>query len=151
VPVDLTVEGADKLRIVTRALKQFGDKGLSREVYRGLNRATIPLREDARRSAASRLPQRGGLAQRVAKSKMTTRRRAGRNPGISIQAKGMTQLRSMDRGSVRHPVFGRGPWVTQRITPGWFTEPMEAGAPEVRRELLRVLDEAARELARRVR
>jgi len=150
-PVDLTVEGADKLRIVARALRDLGDKELSREVYRGLNRATIPLREDARRSAASRLPQRGGLADRVAKSKMTTRRRAGRNPGITIRARGMPQLQGMDRGRVRHPVFGRGPWVTQRITPGWFTEPMEAGAPEVRRELLRVLDEAARELTRRIR
>jgi hypothetical protein len=150
-PVGLEIEGADKLRIVTRALKQFGDKDLSRGVYRGLNRATIPLRADARRSAATVLPQRGGLADRVAKSRMTTRRRAGRNPGISIQAKGMPQLRAMDRGVVRHPVYGRGPWVTQRITPGWFTDPMEAGAAGVRRELLRVLDEAARELIRKIR
>lgn len=150
-PVGLEVEGADKLRVVSRALKDLGDKDLSRGVFRGLNRATIPLREDARRSAATVLPQRGGLAERVARSRMTTRRRAGRNPGISIQAKGMPQLRSMDRGMVRHPVYGRAPWVTQRITPGWFTEPMQAGAPEVRRELLQVLDDAARELARRVR
>ncbi len=148
-PVDLTIEGADKLRVVARALRDLGDKELSREVYRGLNRATIPLRADAKRSAATVLPQRGGLAERVAKSKMTTRRRAGRNPGITIQAKGMPQLRAMDRGTVWHPVFDRGS-VLQRVEPGWFSEPMVRGAPRVRRELVRVLDDAARELARRV-
>lgn len=148
--VDLRIEGAEDLAKVAKALRQVGDKELKRELFAGLNRATKPLKEEARRSAERTLPKRGGLAKRIAKTSMRTRRRTGEaNPAVWIQAK--TDPRP-DRGELRHPVFeqpGRPVvWVSQKVTPGWFTRPMEAGADEVRRELAKVIDDVADKINR---
>lgn len=145
------VKAADKLDLVARTLRDLQDKGLTRELTKALNRATDELKREAKDEAGKRLPQRGGLAQRVAQSKLSTRRRSGRNPGIRITAKGLDQLEAMDRGFVKHPVWGnRDVWVTQEITPGWFSDPMEQGRPEVARRIEQALDELAAELARRL-
>ena len=150
---DLRVEGADKFDVLAKALKRIGDKGLSKELYAGLNRATKPLKEAAKESAGENLPRRGGLNKRVAKARLSTRRRGGRNPGVRIVAKGMAQLERIDKlGRVRHPVGGhRDRWVDQEIpeAKGWFTEPMQAGAPEVRKELVKTLDDVARKAAQK--
>lgn len=151
--MDLQVQGADKLDAVAKALKQVGDKGLQKELYAALNRGTKPLRADVKRSADRRLPQRGGLNRRVAKARLSTRRRGGRKPGVAIVAEGMPQLAQMDaKGKVRHPVHAhRDRWVDQSIPQarGWFTEPLEAGAPVVRRELVKTLDKLAEQIARK--
>jgi hypothetical protein len=55
-----------------------------------------------------------------------------------------------DRGRVAHPVFGRGPFVFQDVPKGWFTDPMEAGGPTVRKELLTVMERVANKLARSI-
>jgi hypothetical protein len=149
---DLAITGADKFAKVAKALKQAGDKELAKEFYSGINRSTKPLRAEARKSAERRLPRAGGLNKRVARARFTTRRRTGKNAGVRITAAGMDQLALMDQGRVRHPVWGnRGRWVNQPIpdAAGWFTEPMEEGAPQVRRELVRSLDAVAKKLARK--
>jgi hypothetical protein len=149
---DLAITGADKFAKVAKALKQAGDKDLAKEFYSGINRSTKPLRAEARKSAERRLPRAGGLNKRVARARFTTRRRTGKNAGVRIVAVGMDQLALMDQGRVRHPVWGnRGRWVNQPIpdAAGWFTEPMEEGAPQVRRELVRSLDAVAKKLARK--
>lgn len=149
-PADLSVTGADDLARVAKALRELGDKGLQRELYSGLNRATKPLKESARRSAENILPKRGGLGERVAKTRMSTRRRTGPNTaGVRIQSKVDARI---DRGEVRHPVFAQPGrprvWVSQKVTAGWFTKPMEAGADDVRRELVQVIDDVAKKIDR---
>lgn len=141
-PVDITVQGAEDLARVAKALRQVGDKELKRELSAGLSRATGPLIGGARRSAEAVLPRRGGLGKRVARGRVTTRRRTvGGDPDVRIEA---FTGRGADAGVVRHPVFqqpGRPVvQVSQRVTPGWFTRPMEAGADEVARELVKVID-----------
>lgn len=149
---DLQIKGADKLDQVAKALKQAGDKELKKELYAGLNRATKPLRAAAKKSAEANLPRKGGLNRRVARARMSTRRRGGRDPGIKIVAKGLDQLGRIDaRGEVKHPVYGhRDRWVTQDIpeAQGWFTDPMQAGAEDVRKELVKTLDGIAKKIAR---
>lgn len=148
----IRIEGADKLAVVARALRQLGDKDLRAGLYRGLNRATKKPKEDAKAEALARLPRRGGLNRRVAGSRLSTKRRAGRNPGVSIVASSSDSIRRIDRGTVRHPVYGNPEvWVAQPVEPGWFTDPMEDGADEARREVVQVLDGLAREIAKRVR
>lgn len=148
--VDLRVEGADDFQRVARELREVGDVELRRELYRGIERAVKPLKEAARDAARQRLPHRGGLAEKVAKSKFSTRRRSGRDPGIKIVAKDPIDLASIDRGRLRHPVFGnRRVWVNQSVPAGWFTDAMEKGAADVRRELLEVLGDVEKKLARR--
>jgi hypothetical protein len=149
--VDIRVQGADKFGKLAKALKQAGDKELQKELYSAINRATKPMRAEAKKSAEQNLPKTGGLNSRVARTRMSTRRRAGRDPGVRIVAKGMDQLELMDQGRVRHPVYGnRARWVNQPIpdAKGWFTKPMEEGAEEVRRELLTAIDEVAKKLER---
>lgn len=149
--LDPKIEAPDKLDLVARILRGLGDKELSRELYRGLNRATTKLRADAKAEAGRRLPQRGGLAARVAAARLSTRRRGGRNPGVRIQASGMDQLARMDEGQVKHPVYGnRNVWVTQQISDGWFSEPMEAGKGEAAAAIEEALDDVAIQVARKV-
>lgn len=150
---DLQVTGYEKFDAVARALKQAGDKELRKELSAGLNRATKTIRADAKQSAEDKLPRRGGLNKRVARARLSTKRSGGRDPGVRIVAKGLEQLGLIDeRGLVRHPVYGnRGRWVTQDVkeAQGWFTDPMNAGADEARRALVKSLDEIARKLARK--
>lgn len=149
---DLSITGADKFAKVAKALKQAGDKELQKELYSALNRATKPMRAEAKKSAEQRLPHAGGLNKRVARARMSTRRKTGKNPGVKIVATGMSQLAMMDKGRVRHPVWGnRGRWVNQPIpqAEGWFTEPMQEGKPIAQREIIKTLNAVARKLARR--
>lgn len=146
-PVDVRVDG-DQLRRVRAELNRLGDKELKKALFAGLNRATKPMREAALREATVRLPRRGGLAQRVARqTRLGTSSSRG---GVAIFGRNRSQARLMDQGLVRHPVYGnREVWATTRFEPGWFTDPMQAGAPTARREVIALLDEVAREAARR--
>lgn len=149
---DVTVTGAEKFAAVAKALKKAGDKELQKELYSSINRATKPMRAEAKKSAAQNLPKAGGLNKRVSRARMSTRRKTGKNPGVKIVATGMSQLAMMDKGHVRHPVWGnRKRWVNQPIpeAEGWFTKPMEGGAKDVRREIVKTLDQIAKKLARR--
>lgn len=148
---DFEVRGAEKLAKVAKDLKRLGDKDLSKELYAGLNRATKPMRANAKKSAQDNLPRAGGLNKRVARARFSTRRKTGRNPGVQIVAKGMDQLELMNRGFVRHPVYGnRGRWVNQPIPDAedWFTKPMEDGKPEAQREIVKALDNVAKKIPR---
>lgn len=135
----ITIRGAEQFGVLARVLRQTGAKDLRRELNAGITQATKPLRADARESARSILPSRGGLGARVARTSMPIRRRtAGATAGIRIEARpgAVADPQRIDRGRVRHPVYGHGPWVLQDVPAGWFTKPMEAGAPVVRRELV---------------
>lgn len=149
---DVRITGADQLADLSRALRTVGAderKGLRRELYRGIMRATKPLKKAAQDSAHANLPQRGGLAARVGKSKFRTKTTGGgQNVGVRITSSGGSGL---DRGRLRHPVFGnRSVWVTQQVEPEWFTRPMRAGAPAVQREILQAMDDVAAKIARAV-
>lgn len=143
--VDVTIEGAEKLQALARALKQVGDKELRKELFSSLQRATKPTREKVRANLASDLPHRGGLAGIMAASRLSTRTRAaGRNPAVRIEAKAPHDLRAMDRGRIRHPVWGsRARWATQSIEPGVFSRPIEDDAPQIRDEILTGLERVA--------
>ena len=141
--------GAEQLYDIGKMLRQAGDKELRREFYRALQRSAKPLVADAKQNALDTLPKRGGLNEKVAKSKFRTRVRAGgRNPGVRITATGL-DARLDTKGRLRHPTFGRrgrGDWFEEKVKPGWFTDAMERGAPQVRKEMLAAMDEVARKL-----
>lgn len=144
--VEIEIKGdADKLVLLAHATKALGDTQLRKELLSGLQRAARPLKAAAAAGAASRLPRGGHLNDRVARSKFTARTRTTpRTAGVRIVGAGNLDLRSLDRGRVRHPVFGhRKTWVNQHVTPGWFTDAMQKGSPIVRAEIGRVLDDVA--------
>ncbi len=147
-PVDVRVEGAAQVQAVRRELRRLGDKDAMRQFYAALNRATKPMRAAAQQQALVQLPRRGGLAARVAKEKLRTSTARG---GVSILGPKNRQLRLIDAGFVRHPVFGnREVWRTQPIPAGYFTKPMKEGAPVARKELLDEMEKVAADVARRI-
>ncbi len=147
---DFVITGAEQLQRLTRRIRDSGDKNLRRELAKALNRATKKPKADARANARQRLPRRGGLAELVAKSKLSTRNRTqGRgNPVLQIVAVNQDNIRNINAGTVRHPVFGHHDrWVNQPVTKGWFSDAMKGAAPEVRKELAVALSELERKLS----
>lgn len=142
--VDVRVDG-DQLRRVRAELNRLGDKELKKALFAGLNRATKPMREAALREAPLRLPRRGGLGDRVARTtKLGTSTSRG---GVAIFGRNRSQARLMDQGFVRHPVFGnREVWVTQQVEAGYFTVPASRAAPRARGALVVAMKRIEREL-----
>lgn len=63
---------------------------------------------------------------------------------------GQVDLKRIDAGNLRHPVYGnRGAWVSQRVRPGFWSKTLEDKAPDkVREALLEVLDDVERQLSK---
>lgn len=146
----LRVEGADQFFVLARTLKEVGDKGLQREMYRGLNRAVKPLRERVKQSAVDTLPRKGGLGALVASTtKIRVQRRTGaRSVGIKLLATWPGHdVKATDAGRLRHPLFGnRRHWYGQAVTPGWWNKPTDSSGPAVRSELLVAMDAVKRKI-----
>lgn len=155
-PIEVRVEGADKFARLARALRQIGEKDLRRELYAGINRAVKPLTTSVRESTRRYLPDR--YADELSRTlQVRTRRRAGRDPGISLAGTAKTSrgkdrnLRALNRGVLRHPLYeDRRYWFNQKVSPGFWDEPLSDGADVVRRELVNVLDDIGRTLARKL-
>lgn len=126
---------------------QGANRELRAELYKAINRATRPLKEDVRGSAYWRLPKSGGLNKRIAESKIVTKRRmSGKNAGVRIVGTSGYDIGSINRGRVRHLTFGHLPWHNQAVKPGFWTDPLKKGAPAVRREI----DQAVKDIAKQI-
>lgn len=148
--VDFEVQGADQFLRLSKALKHAGRGELRKELNRSLRESAKPLIKDTKAAARSRLPKRGGLAALVARAPQRVQVRTGRDPGVRIVVgKNGSGARGAEQGRVRHPVFGnKNVWVTQSVPKGWFSEPIKAGAPKVRRDLEDVLEQIADRIVR---
>ena len=101
-----------------------------------VNRAEIDGRKFVYRRRAGALKDNESLAHRVANASYVVRNVGGqRNPQIQIRGKAGKQtldLRSINDGLVRHPVFGnREHWVDQHVQAGFFVRACQANQDEV--------------------
>lgn len=147
----LRISGGDELAALARDLKAAGNKDLRKEMLRGLRTAARPAVGAVRASAEAILPHTGGLAHAVATSAITTRTTtSARSAGVRVVATGKQHahnIRRLDEGKLRHPVFGnRNAWVDQDVPPHWFTRPLEQLEPTVQVAMRRVLTNVARQL-----
>ena len=158
--MDLKIEGAERLDRLGRVLKQIGDKDLTKALYRGMNHAGGPLRDEAGAAALYVLPKRGGLARQVLRRDFTVRvRQTGRNVGVQLRSGRRHDIARWNRGVIRRPVFADASkprsdwaWVNQRFAdPGWLDTALNRVAPEARTQVIRALDELAAEIDARVR
>lgn len=151
---DIEVHGAEQFLRLSKALKHAGRFELRKELTSAMKQAARPLIADSRAEARRRLPKRGGLAARVAKTPQRVQVRTGASTAgvrIVVGSKGAA-ARDTNKGTVRHPVFGnRKVWVTQRVRPGWFEDPMQAGAAVVRRQLSDAVERVADQVVKEVR
>lgn len=155
-PDAFEVKGADDIAALVKRINSHADKkAFNKELRSGLNRVSKPVREEMKDSTGAPpvLPTRGGLqALMQSKQSVTTSIRGGKYAGVRISAKsrkGGFDLGSIHRtGRIRHPVFGRGPWVlqSQGVKPGWMDDTFDAQKPEVTRAIVRVMEEIARKV-----
>lgn len=149
---DVSVSGQRDLRRLAERLHQAGSPvGIRREVTKALNKATEPAKDAVAQSALDILPHSGGLAELVASARISTRTTLrGSNPSVRLTGRlSGHDLRAIDRGRLRHPVFGnRGAWVTQNVPPGFWTKPLERNARRTRLEVVFAMRAVARMVTR---
>jgi len=146
-PDDFQIRGAEQLDELAKRLKAAGGNELKKDLLRGIRETNKPTIAKIRRSAAERLPRRGGLAAKVAREPIATRTRtSGKSAGVTIQRK---RGRGLNEGRLRKPLFGdSGHWYDQRVAKGWFTKPIEDDAPQIRDGLQRVMRDVAAKITR---
>lgn len=138
---------AARLRTSASRLERSANGRFTEAVANAIWAAASPLRKDARTRAAQVLPRRGGLGARVARTPMPIRkRRFGRSTSVMIMALpgAVKDPEAINRGRVRHPVFGNWPEAgapIQMVPPGWFTVPMALGAPAAREAIEKAIRE----------
>jgi creatinine amidohydrolase/Fe(II)-dependent formamide hydrolase-like protein len=140
--LEMSIRGAAELREVA-ALLRAEQRLLQRNVNQGTRKAVKPLERAIRAEIPLRMPRRYAGVLEGALKVVTSLRGAGLT--LTIKAAGLKSNRDVaarDRGSLRHPVFGRATkrWVDQRITPGFVANPIRATADEVYRELDKVAE-----------
>lgn len=140
---EVNIEGAAKLHAVSAELKELGDGKLRRELTKAIREATKPMKDAVHESFLSKLPKRGGLNELVARARITNAIKNGsKSSGVTLRAENANaSLKAIDGGTVRHRVYGRGPWVSQSVTPGSFTDPVVEHTPAVQAAVIKALDE----------
>jgi hypothetical protein len=162
-------DGARQFGDLAVVLKQVGQDGLRRELYKAISDAAKPVADEIKSTVHldPYLPDRyaGVLSESL---RVTTYKQAGPNPGVTIHATAPTvnpgsrgrQIRSLnDAGILRHPVFAdrtapRRTWrwkdQTRGVRPGFFTDPCVAAAPQMRDAIAaavnRVFEKAMRDI-----
>ena len=136
------------MRQLGRQLKE-APKELTLKLRKELRAEAKPTIQDIKSYARAILPARGGLADRVA-SQSYGLRSSFTTKGVGIKFVGNTRkvksLKDIDSGRLRHPLFGsRRHWYQQKVTPGFFTGPIEDDVPRIRAAMLKAMERTAAE------
>lgn len=154
-------DGAQEFRDLARTLLAVGLDDLRRELYTAIDDAAAPLAEEIRNPGHLHgfMPNRYADVLAGDLRVTTHKRTVGPETGVLVVARAPTVGRGgrkviqRDEGRITHPVFARGPrrswrWEVQTagMRPGFFTDPVERAAPQVREAILaamaRIADKA---------
>jgi hypothetical protein len=127
-----------------------GDGALKEQIYEKVEEAAKEIKSKINDSARNKLPKGGGLNEWIANAPVFIRTKSGLHHDIAvfiIQTKQGHDLRSINRGRLRHLVFGRpDSWVDQKIEPGYFDDPIKKNLGKIRRSVIDAADKALREM-----
>lgn len=127
---------AGKLKAAERAVRNRMRKGL-REAARPFAAEVVP-------EGAEAFPA-GLAAHVVAKGGRPVVVQTSTGVRVVFGKKSGPQIGRMNEGSLRHPTFGRRPWVSQDIPAGSFTKALEKRLPDIRdavgREVHKMMEE----------
>jgi len=149
---DAKIVGQRQLQDLSRDLKASGADSLRKEMRKGLRDSAKIVVRSVKEHAPDRLPQRGGLADLVARSSFSVQTWTT-NVKIRVKRRQQTggklmDLNALDRGRVRHPLHGnRSRWYNQSVPSGSITDAAARAIPEAQREMGKVMDETAKKLA----
>lgn len=132
-----------------RALRDAADD--VRDAVADTVRAVPAALERAFVDEAGTLPRRGGLARLVASSDLTVDEDvSGEQVGVTVRAgNARVSLGPLNAGDLRHPTYGRAPWVSQPVRRGFWQRACETAARGSDDELLQRIRDAARTAAQR--
>jgi len=151
---DFQIRGQDDIAKLVKDIRAHADaKALRKGLYSGLNRVSKDIRGEMKEAIPAALPQRGGLAAKVAATtSFSTSAKGGASAGVTIWARNKAHdIRVLTGRRLRHPVYGnRSTWVNQTkgVEPAVFLGKFEEQVPSVRKELLKVLQRVADKLAK---
>jgi hypothetical protein len=154
------VNGYGDLLALSARLKQMGTdgQGLRRELQKSLDDAAVPLaREIASfQHLAPYMPDRYAavLAEDV---DVVAVKRFASEPSVRIRCKGRVKKRKvvhLNDGFINHPVWAQGErktwhWSNDQtggMRPGFFFDPAEKAAPEIKDKVLAAMAETARKI-----
>lgn len=153
--VDVDVDGAARIAAVAARVRELGtDRVVVNNLAREIRSVGKPAKAAVKARALATLPARGGLNAWVARAAVRVAvRRGTRTAGVSLVAGRNSQrrrsdLKAIDAGRVRAPAWGRRTsWHVQAVTPGFFTEAVDASAvTEFRAGMVRAIERAEREV-----
>jgi hypothetical protein len=141
--LSVEVVGAEQLAALAKRLRG-ADKLYRKELRIGINRAVKPLKQDVLEQMPLYMPARYAKVMRKALKVKTVIRTGGMaSVRMNAIAKGRHKnrdTRALDRGVLRHPLYGdRGWWYAQKVKRGFWSEPLKDGAPRVRAEVMDVI------------
>ena len=167
---EVRVRGSATLRRVADQMRTEGRKSLARQMGSGLTKALEPVKVSIAREADEVMPESGGYQATF--SRALAFRMSRRNAGTSatvillVHADGTKQrrdIRALNRGFLRHPVYGRtrrirrgpkagtallNPWSVTKIRSDFFRRGTDRALDESEKRLLEVVEEFAHRLAR---
>lgn len=137
---------------VTKALKAAGTKEMRTRLRKIMAEETKPLRKKIKQSAIDALPSRGGLNKWAASMPAQNTDFRERSAGVRIRmSKKGHDLAALNRGRLRHPLFGnRKHWYQQSIAAGFFTKPIEKDGDELKQRIKLAVGRYMDELERKV-
>jgi hypothetical protein len=144
-------EAAAGLADLARGLQQVGEVELRRELYKAISDAAAPLAREIKDPAHLRdyMPNRYADVLAVDLTVTTHKRTGAAEPGVTVFARAPTfgrggrKVAQRNRGVITHPEWGQGPrrtwrWSVQErgMRPGFFGNPAQAAAPQVRKAII---------------
>jgi len=147
--MDLKVTGANQLADLGKALKAV-DKSIKNEFLKEIRAAGKPAGEAIRNAYAAEMPQRGGLAAALGRSRVGIRNRlSGKSPGVRVTLTNKHDLEALEAGILRKPVFGnRKVWAQQSVPKGVGDRAFDKQQPAVQRRMLAAMNATAAKIKR---
>lgn len=122
------------------------DAAVKRAIRKRLREAGKPLGEHVRDEGSEAMPSRGGLRSRLQRSPVAVALLAS-GVNIWVGNRRKSQFARLDKGVLRHPVYGRmKTWVGQDVPEGTFSDAWDKVPPDVRDDFERVLVDVMKEL-----
>lgn len=145
------VTGIDRLYKAAGVFRENVDKELSNELEDAARKAVDPFSRSVFAQISADMPS--GYAPTFAGSFRVIPRITAEGGGVRIRLQGTAQGRAkkrdsaaLNRGVLRHKTWGRPPWHSQAITPGFWDRPAQRLVEDMRGRLKEVVEKVAKKI-----
>lgn len=166
--LEVRIDGAATLHKVAAHMRAESRKDLGRQMGQALGQSAEPVKVSIRREADKVMPKEGGYQAAFARSLRfrMERRFGGQRAEMILRTyadgtKERRDIRALERGILRHPVYGRSrhivngpragsrdpnPWAVTTIRPGFFQRGTDDALNQAQDALESVIDDYAHRL-----